>query len=188
MSDPPLRPAPTAPAVGADQPASTGVLLLALLVRIPLLVGGVLTGVSVFLPWFHLSTPSLSDGPPVIDVNPWTVVHLDVGAPLLGLAFAFLLAALGILVSSALLAFSRSRRAKSALMSILLALAFLSLCGILLAQNVATTGLALVTHYHATQEYGLLLFIIGCLGAAFGAPVVFALPWPQGRAEIADAA
>jgi ABC-type phosphate transport system permease subunit len=73
-------------------------------------------------------------------------------------------------------------------MSILLALAFLSLCGILLAQNVATTGLALATHYHATQEYGLLLFIIGNLIAAFSAPVVFALPWPRGRAESAKAA
>jgi hypothetical protein len=103
--------------------------------RVTLVVGGVLTGVSSFLPWFHLSTSSPSDGPPEIDVNPWTVVHLDVGAPLLGLALALLLAALGILVSSILLAFSHSRRVKSALMSILLALAFLSLCSILLAQT-----------------------------------------------------
>jgi hypothetical protein len=58
---------------------------------------------------------------------------------------------------------------------------------ILLAQNVATTGLALASHYHATQEYGLLVFIIGCLSAAFGALVVFALPWPQSRAETVDA-
>ncbi len=188
MSDPSLRPAPATPAVGADQPASTGALLLALLVRLPLLAGGVLTGVSVFLPWFHLSTPSPSDGPPEIDVNPWTVIHLDVDAPLFGLALSFLLAALGVAVSSVLLGFSRSRRARSTFMSILLVLVFLSLCGVVLAQNIASVGLPFTSHYHATQEYGLLLFIIGNLIAAFGAPVVFALPWPQNRAETADAA
>ena len=152
-----------------------------------MILGSVLTGVSAFLPWFHISTPSPSDGPPEIDVNSWTVIHLDVGSPLFGLALAFLLAALGIAVSSIFLAFSRSRRTKSALMSILMALAFLSLCRVLLAQNVATTGLALATHYHATPEYGLLWFIIGSLCAAFGAPLVFILPWPRRRPETANA-
>jgi MFS family permease len=188
MSDLSQQPSPETPAKDTSRPKSATILLLAILVRIPLIVGGILTAVSAFLPWFHLSTPSPIDGPPEIDVNPWTVIHLDVGAPLFGLALALLLAALGILVSSVLLAFSRNRRIKSTLMSILLALAFLSLCGVVLAQNIATTGLALATHYHATQEYGLLVFIAGCLSAAFGAPLVFTLPWPQGRAESAEAA
>jgi hypothetical protein len=148
--------------------------------RITLIVGGVLTGVSVFLPWFHLSTPSPSDGPPEIDVNPWAVIHLDAGVPLLALAFAFLLLALGIVVSSVLLAFSRSARVRSALIPLVLILVFLCLGGVFLAYNTATTGLTLTSNYYATVQHGLVLFIAGCLITALGALMLRGARGPRG--------
>jgi len=112
MSDLSQQPPQEMPAEGSRQPKSAAILLLAILVRIPLIVGGILTGISAFLPWFHLST-SFGDGPHEIDVDPWTMLHFGAGAQSLVIAFAFLLAALGILVSSLLLAFSSSAHKQS---------------------------------------------------------------------------
>ena len=188
MSDLSQHPIPATPAEGSRQPKSVALLLLATLVRIPLIAGGIMTGVSAFLPWFHLST-TFGDGPHEIDVDPWTMLHLDAGIQLLVIALAFLLAALGILVSSLLLAFSTSAHKQSALMLVLLALVFLYLSGALLAQGVASTGLALAwPYYHTTVLDGTAVLILGCLSAAFGAPLVFTLPWSQGRAETEDSA
>jgi hypothetical protein len=188
MSDLSQHPIPATPAEGSREPKSAALLLLAILVRIPLIAGGILTGASVFLPWFHLST-TFGDGPHEIDVDPWTMLHLDAGIQLLVIAFAFLLAALGILVSSLLLALSSSAHKRSALMLVLLSLVFLYLSGALLAQDVASTGLALAwPYYHTTVLDGTGVLILGCLSAAFGAPLVFTLLWPRGRAESAKAA
>ncbi len=145
-----------------------------------LILGSILTAVSVFLPWFHLSAPFGSEEPAELDVNPWTVIHLDVGAPPFGLTLAFLLAALVILIGSILLGLSHSARVQSALMPLLLILIFLCLCGVFLAYGVATTGLTFTSHYHTTVQYGLILFIAGRLVAALGMLMLLGAGGPRG--------
>src|SRR5947209_7898109 len=111
MSDPSLRHAPTTPTAYERQPTSTTSRLYATVGRALLIAGGISTGASAFLPWLHLST-TFGDGPYEVDVDPWTIVRLDVGSTLLALALALLLVALGVFSGSAVLAFSHSKRAQ----------------------------------------------------------------------------
>lgn len=178
MADPSISSSPVTPIGKRWKRAFT--LILAILGRILLIVGAILTGASAFLPWLHLSA-SNSDagiapyGLEELDADPWTILQLSGGGVLLLLALTFLLVALGIFVSCIAVAFSRRTQIRFALTILLLILILFYAGGMFLLLNIAPARLSHSSpYYETTVQYGATIVVLGCLSAVLGASMVFA--------------
>ena len=177
MFDPLADPGAAVTATMGDKRWRNGATLSLVIVgRILLVVGAIMTDVSVVLPWLHLSASdsevaSAPHTPVELDAGPLTILQLSGGGALL--APACLLAALGIAVSGVGIAFSRRSQIQSALAILMLVLLLLYGGGLFLLVSVAPVALSRSSpYYEASVQYGVGVAVLGTLSAAFGASMV----------------